>query len=91
MKEKYLNLNITVIPNSSKEGIFIQNGQIKVKVHAPPIEGKANESIEKLFSKTLKIPKSYIKIIKGINSKHKVLQIENITKEEFEKRILKNS
>ncbi len=90
MKDKYLTLNITVIPNSSKEGIFIQDDKIKVKVHAPPVEGKANEAIERLFSKTLKIPISHIKIIKGLNSKHKLLQIENLTKEEFEKRIFKN-
>ena len=68
-------LNIKVITKSSKNEIFLDNGVIKVKITEAPENGKANKAIINLFSKTFKIPKNKINIIKGLKSSNKTIKI----------------
>lgn len=68
-------LNIKVITKSSKNEIFLDNGVIKVKITEVPENGKANKAIVNLFSKTFKIPKNKINIIKGLKSSNKTIKI----------------
>jgi uncharacterized protein (TIGR00251 family) len=58
---------------NSIEGIY--QGCLKVKIHAPPVEGKANKEIISFFSDIFKIKKSSIKIVSGQKSRKKVLLI----------------
>lgn len=69
-------LNIKVITKSSKNEIFLDNGVIKVKITEAPENGKANKAIINLFSKTFKIPKNKINIIKGLKSSNKTIKID---------------
>lgn len=66
-------VNIKISPNSSKNEI-IKDGEIfKIKITAQPIEGKANKALIEFLSKTFKIPKTSIKILKGETSKEKTI------------------
>ena len=66
-------IKIKIIPNSSKNDIIVEDEYIKVKVTAQPIENKANKALIELLSKTFKIPKTNIEIIKGETSKEKTV------------------
>lgn len=66
-------LKIRIVPNSSKNDIIIEEAFIKVKVTAQPIENKANKALIEYLSKTFKVPKTNIKIVKGETSKDKTL------------------
>lgn len=66
-------VKIKIIPNSSKNDIIIEDGFIKVKVTAQPVENKANKALTEFLSKQLKIPKTCIQIIKGETSKEKTV------------------
>ena len=66
-------IKVKIIPNSSKNGIITEGELIKVKVTAQPIENKANKALIELLSKTFKIPKTSIEIIKGETSKEKTI------------------
>lgn len=86
-----IQVTLYVQPNASKsEVIGPFNNALKIKIHAPPVDGKANEEIIYFFSKLLKIPKKNIDLLKGDFGRNKVLQILGISKENFEKIILKN-
>jgi hypothetical protein len=63
-------------PRSSRNEIVgpYRDG-IKVKVTAPPIEGKANEALIKFLAKEFKISASSVEIIKGHNSREKIVRI----------------
>ena len=66
-------VNIKISPNSSKNEI-IKDGEIfKIKITAQPIERKANKALIEFLSKTFKIPKTSIKILKGETSKEKTI------------------
>ena len=77
-KEKLENIliKIKILPNSSKNDIVIEDGFIKVKVTAQPIENKANKALIEIISKKLKVPKTSIEIVKGLASKEKTVLIK---------------
>ena len=71
-----LKINIKIVPNSSKNDIIIEDGIIKVKVTAQPIENKANKALIEVLSKKIKVPKTMIEIVKGLTSKEKTVLIK---------------
>jgi uncharacterized protein len=82
-----LTITLKVQPRSSRESISqMENGQWKVTLTAPPVDGKANEALKKFLSKKMNIPKSNISIIKGETSKIKTITLTGISGEEFEAR-----
>jgi uncharacterized protein (TIGR00251 family) len=73
-----------VQPRSRKSEIAgIHDDLLKVKITSPPVDGQANESLIKFFSKLLSIPKSEISIIKGERAKRKKIKISGIDLDEI--------
>ncbi len=69
-------VNIKISPNAKKNEIISEGDIIKVKITAQPVDGKANKALVEFLSKTFKIPKTSIKIIKGETSKEKTILFE---------------
>ena len=74
--ENGLIIKIKIVPNSSKNDIILEEGFIKVKITAQPIENKANKALVEYLSKQFKVPKTNIEIIKGETSKEKTLLLK---------------
>ncbi|MCJ7782355.1 MAG: DUF167 domain-containing protein [Desulfobacterales bacterium] len=69
-------LKVYLQPKSSKnEVVGPYRDGIKVKVTAPPVEGKANEALIRFLAKGFRISPSCIEIIKGLHSREKTLRI----------------
>ena len=66
-------IKLKIIPNSSKNDIILEDGFVKVKVTAQPIENKANKALIEFLSKSFKVQKSNIEILKGETSKDKTI------------------
>ncbi len=81
-------LKVYLQPKSSKNEIVgpYRDG-IKVKVTAPPVEGKANEALIRFLGKELGVPPSCIEIIKGEHSREKTLKISGNIDPELVKKI----
>lgn len=77
-------ITFRIIPNSSKNDIIIENGFVKVKITAPPVENKANKALLEFLSKKFKIPKTNIQILKGLTSKDKTILIKTNDKAKIE-------
>jgi uncharacterized protein (TIGR00251 family) len=76
---------LRVVPRSSRcEITGIQNDALKLKITAPPVEGKANEECIRFLSDKLGIKKNRITIKAGHKSKNKIIAISGITKEDLE-------
>jgi uncharacterized protein (TIGR00251 family) len=73
---KDLTIKIYLQPKASKNRIVgpYRDG-IKVRVTAPPVEGKANEGLLRFLAKEWKISLSHIEIIRGHHSREKILKI----------------
>lgn len=72
-------LKVYLQPKSSKNEIVgpYRDG-IKVRVTAPPIDGKANKTLVQFLAKELGISPSQIGIINGHHSREKTLSISGI-------------
>ena len=66
-------VNLKISPNASKNEIIKNGDEIKIKLTAQPIEGKANKALIEFLSKELKIPKTSVVILKGENAKDKTI------------------
>jgi len=72
-------LSVYIVPRSSKTEVVGPYGDaLKIKLNAPPVDGRANEELVYFLSKKLKISKSNIKMISGFNQKRKVLSITGL-------------
>jgi uncharacterized protein len=83
-----LTFDIHVIPHASRaEIVGAQEGALKIKVTAPPVEGAANEACIKLLAKELGLKKSQMEIFSGAKSRKKTVMITNISKTELETKL----
>ncbi|MCK4565090.1 MAG: YggU family protein [Verrucomicrobia bacterium] len=71
-------LSVRVVPRASKDGIRgVLGDALKVRIQAPPVEGKANAYLVKFLSKQWKIPRRDIEILSGETGRNKRLRILN--------------
>ena len=62
----------------SKHGPLIEantDGSMKIYLKEKSLEGKANVKLVELIAKHYDVPKSRVKIIKGLSTKHKLIRI----------------
>ncbi|VGO15267.1 hypothetical protein PDESU_03849 [Pontiella desulfatans] len=77
-KDGCLILNVRAVPRASKDGIAgVMGDALKVRIQAPPVEGKANAYLIKFLSKLWKIPRTSIEILSGETGRNKRLCISN--------------
>ncbi len=79
-------LKVYLQPKSSRNEIVgpYRDG-IKIRVTAPPVEGKANEGLVRFLAKELRISPSQIEIIRGNQSRQKTIRISSPTPIQFER------
>jgi uncharacterized protein (TIGR00251 family) len=77
---KYTKLKIRVTPRAKRDEVYtiLGDGTVKVRLTAPPVEGKANKALIKYFSGILEIPRSRIEILSGFKSRNKLVHIQGM-------------
>lgn len=86
MKEVSITVKVRLQPRASRDGIDGLHGDaLKVKVTAPPVEGRANKAVKKLLAGKLGISPSQVEIIAGERSREKLLRISGISRAEMER------
>lgn len=72
-----IRFSVRVVPNASKcEFAGLLEDVIKIRLDAPPVEGKANEKCIKFLSKVLRVSKSAVTIISGDKNRNKSIEIK---------------
>lgn len=61
---------------SSDDIVGVHGDRLKIRITAPPVNGKANEHIIKWFSKLFKVPKGDIEILQGELGRQKTIKIK---------------
>lgn len=73
-------LAIKVIPNAPRTEIVGWLGDaLKVKIHAPPVEGRANDALCEFLADHLDLPRRAITVLHGDTSRQKVLRIDGLS------------
>ena len=69
-------LDVHVIPNASRtQADGTHDGALRVRLHAPPVDGKANTALMTWLANALQISRSHIELIRGQTAKRKQLRI----------------
>jgi len=74
-KEGWL-ISVHAQPGAKKSAVAGLHGDaLKVRVAAPPVEGKANEALTAFVARALGLPRRAVSIVKGESSREKLLLI----------------
>ena len=80
---------VRVTPRASRNEIAgSQEGVLRVRLCAPPVEGKANQALVALLAGVLGVSKRDIEIVAGHTSRQKVVQVEGISPREVRARLV---
>ncbi len=80
-------INVRVIPRSNKNSITWEQGILKVRLTAPPVDGAANEALIALLAEQLDVPKRQVTIVRGSTGRQKTVEIAGITEEILKEKI----
>ena len=77
-------VRVRVQPRAKKNALAGQIEQEwKLLLTAPPVEGRANQACIEFFARGLRIPQSRVRLLSGEKSRHKVLDLDGVSEEEF--------
>jgi hypothetical protein len=79
---------VKVLPRASSNSIgVLENGEWKVKLTAPPIEGAANTALIQFLAEVLDVPRRNVTIIGGQNARNKLVRIDGLTAAQVQKKL----
>ena len=68
---------VHVQPGAKRSGIAGLHGErLKVRVTAPPVEGRANDALVAFLAESLAIPRNRVRVIKGELTREKLVAID---------------
>lgn len=74
-----ITFNVKVIPRAKRNEIAGAEGDaVKVRLNAPPVQGRANEALLKYLAGGLQVPRAQIEIVRGETSRHKVVRVRGV-------------
>jgi uncharacterized protein (TIGR00251 family) len=69
-------LHVSVMPNAKRTEVDgLHDGALRVRLAAPPIEGRANEVLVAWLAKSLGVPKRDVELLRGEASRRKQVAI----------------
>ena len=77
---------VRVTPRAASDAIVgvSDEGELQVRVAAPPADGAANKAVLKLVAKAVGLPRSAVSLRSGFGSRHKRLRIDGIDRSRLE-------
>lgn len=72
-------LTLHIQPGAKKTEVAGLHGDaLKIRLAAPPVDGKANEALVAFVAKTLGVPKANVELVSGQTSRAKRLRVAGI-------------
>lgn len=81
-------LSLHVQPGAKKTGIAGEHGgALKIRLAAPPVDGKANECLLRFLAEALRLPKSSVTLVSGETCREKRVGVAGLDAAEVESRL----
>jgi uncharacterized protein (TIGR00251 family) len=75
-------ISIKAIPGAAKnEVVGWAAGELKVRVCAPALEGRANEALCEFLADELAVPRRSVAVVRGLKSRHKIVRVLGLSQE----------
>ena len=79
---------VRVTPRSAHDEVRgWQDGTLRVRLRAPPVEGKANEALRRLLAERLGVALSAVSIVSGETARAKRVRVEGLTDAEVREKL----
>jgi uncharacterized protein (TIGR00251 family) len=79
---------VKVVPRATKNEIVgWLEGALKIRIQAPPEDGRANRALEELLAEALGLKKNAVTVAAGRSSARKRVEVVGLTREEIVRRI----
>ncbi len=80
--EQGIILAVKVVPRAKRDEIVgVEGDALKVRLNAPPVEGRANEALVKFLAEVLGVRRADIEILRGETGRHKLVRVRAISGE----------
>jgi uncharacterized protein (TIGR00251 family) len=81
-------LTVKVHPRAKRSAVAGRLGDAwKLSLAAPPVDGKANDECVRFLAEFAGVPRSRVRILTGLTSRVKVVEIEGVPQEDLERRL----
>jgi len=81
-------LRLRVVPGARRAGVVGRLGEAwKLRVHAAPERGRANDEVVALLAETLGLARSEVRLVAGLTSRDKVVELSQLSLAEAERRL----
>lgn len=72
--------DVKVIPRAKRDEIVgVENDAVKIRLNAPPVEGRANEALVSFLAKRLGVSKGQVEIVRGETLRNKVVRVRGLS------------
>lgn len=79
---------IKAIPGSSRDAAEGWSGdELRVRVRAPALEGRANEAVCELLANLLRLPRRAVSVVRGDTARHKLVRVDGLAADEVRRRL----
>ena len=79
ISEGRLVFNVKVVPRASRtEIVGEQNGALRVRIAAPPVDGAANDELIRALAKYFEVKRNAVTIVSGHTGRTKKISIEGV-------------
>jgi uncharacterized protein (TIGR00251 family) len=83
-----IEVRIRVIPNAKRtEFAGYREGELILRLNAPPVDGKANKAALEFVARYLGVPRSAVLLAAGERSRHKIFQIVGLESADLERKL----
>jgi len=72
-------LNLHIQPNAARsEFVGLHGAAIKIRLHAPPVDGKANEALCRFLADSFAVKRQAVSLLSGETSRIKRVRISHV-------------
>lgn len=82
-----LRVDVRVQPAASRDELWFDGTELRMRITASAVDGRANERVIALLAKQLGLPKRAVRIVRGQRSRQKLLEIDSLDLAELHQRI----
>jgi len=89
VSQSLVSISVRVYPNAAgNEVVGFSDDVFRVKVAAPPVQGKANRELVAFLGEALGISKNRVSITRGHTTRNKLIAIDGLSEADVKERLL---
>jgi uncharacterized protein len=81
-------LSVRLTPRASRDEVTgVVEGALRIRLQAPPVDGKANKALLRFLADLLDLPPSSLAILSGDTGRNKRILIPSLTEEQVREKL----